>query len=54
MKGCIFCIGCPRETVWIIELKVVHAGFCGVTVTTDQERYTEGGAFGIADTLHHW
>ena len=54
MKGCIVCIGRPRETVWIIDLEVLPTGFCRVTVTTERESETEGGAFGVADALHHW
>ena len=38
----------------IIDLEVVPVGVCGVIVTTYQERYTEGGAFVVVDTLHHW
>ena len=54
MKGCIICIGRPRETVWIIDLEVVPAGVCGVTVTTNQEKWTEIGTFGVSDKPHHW
>ena len=54
MKGCIVCISRPRDMVWIIDLEVVPAGVYGVTVTTGQERYTEIGNFGVADTLHQW
>ena len=39
--------------VGIIDLKVVPAGVCGVTVTTKHESYTESGTFGVVDTLHH-
>ena len=52
MKGFIVDIGCPRETVWIIDLELVPAGVYKVTVTTYHESYTECGAFGIVDTLH--
>ena len=54
MKGCMLCIESPRDMVWIIDLEVVPAGVCGFTVTTDNERYTEGGAFGVLDDLHRW
>ena len=40
--------------VWIIEFEVVPAGLCGVTVTTNKERQTEGGACGVVDALHKW
>ena len=38
MKVFIVYIGCPRETVWIIDLDVVSSGVCGITVTTKPER----------------
>ena len=31
---------------------MVPAGVCRVTETTKQERFTEGGSFGILDTLN--
>ena len=52
MKEFIVGIGHTRETVGIIDLEVVPAGVCRVIVTTEQESYTEGSTFGIADTLH--
>ena len=52
MEGFIFSIGCPRETVGIIDLVLVPAGVCRVTETTKHERFTEGGSFGILDTLN--
>ena len=54
MKGFIVGIRRPKETVGIIDLEVVPAGVCGCTVTTNQESYTEGGKFGVVDSLHHW
>ena len=47
-------IGRTGEMVGVTDLEVVPAGVCVVTVTTDKESYTERGAFGVADTLHHW
>ena len=54
VKGSIVLIGCPMDTVSIIDLEVVPAGICGFKVTPEKESYTEGGTFGVADTLYHW
>ena len=35
-----------------MDLEVVPVGVCRVTVTNDQESYTEVSDFGVADTLH--
>ena len=51
MEGFIFVIGHPRETVGIIDLEVVPAGVCRVTVTTNQESYIEGGVFSVEYTI---
>ena len=39
-EGFIFGIGRPRETVGNIDLEMVPAGVCKVTVTTNHEEYT--------------
>ena len=40
VEGFIFGIGRPRETVGNIDLEMVPAGVCKVTVTTNHEEYT--------------
>ena len=54
VEGCIFVIGSPREAVGVTDLEMVPAWVCGVKVTNNQERQTEGSAFGVADTLYNW
>ena len=51
-EGFIVGIRHPRETVSTVDLDMVPAGVCRVTVATYQENKIEGGAFGVADTLH--
>ena len=50
----IFVVGHLRETVEIINFKLVSTGLFAVTLTNDQKMWTEGDAFCVADTLHHW